>query len=71
MVQHTRVATEGQFPCGRVWLGYMEIPVFVNPHCGGICVPAGVGKQEVLKARQHLRGTNRKKQDENGIAVFS
>ncbi len=54
--QHTRVAAEGQFPSGRVGLSDTEIPVFVDPHCGSVRVPAGVGKQEVLKAGQHLRG---------------
>lgn len=33
-----------------------EIPVFVNAHSSSVCVPAGVGKQEVLKAGQHLNG---------------
>lgn len=53
---HTRVAAEGQFPSGCVGLSDVEIPVFVNAHGGGVSVPAGVGKQEVLKARQHLSG---------------
>lgn len=51
----TRVAAEGQFPSGRVGVSDVEIPVFVDTHCGSVCVPAGVGKQEVLKTRQHLR----------------
>lgn len=50
----TRVAAEGQFPSGRVGLSNVEIPVFVNPQCGSVRVPAGVGKKEVLKAGQHL-----------------
>lgn len=37
-------------------LSDMEIPVFVNAHSGSVCVPTGVGKQEVLKAGQHLNG---------------
>lgn len=37
-------------------LGDVEIPVFVNAHGGSVRVPAGVGEQEVLKARQHLSG---------------
>lgn len=37
-----------------------EIPVFVNAHRGSVRVPAGVGKQEVLKAGQHLNGTTGK-----------
>lgn len=53
-VLHTRVAAEGQFPSGRVGLSNVEIPVFVNPQCGSVRVPAGVGKKEVLKAGQHL-----------------
>lgn len=36
-------------------LADVEIPVFVDPHCGSVRVPAGVGKQEVLKPGQHLR----------------
>lgn len=52
----TRVAAEGQFPSGRVGLSDTEIPVFVDPHRGGVRVPAGVGEQQVLKAGQHLRG---------------
>lgn len=51
----TRVAAEGQFPCGCVGLSDVEIPVFVDPHRGGVRVPAGVCKQEVLEAGQHLR----------------
>ena len=59
---HTRVAAEGHFPCGCVGLCDAEVPVLVEPHCGSVGIPAGVGKQEVLKARQHLRKTaeNRK-----------
>lgn len=52
---HTRVAAEGQFPRGRVRISDAEVPVFVDPHGGSVRVPAGVGKQEVLKARKHLR----------------
>lgn len=52
---HTRVAAEGQFPSGCVGLRHMEVPVFVDPHGGGVRVPAGMGKQEVLITRQHLR----------------
>lgn len=37
-------------------LSDMEIPVLVNAHRSSVCVPAGVGKQEVLKAGQHLNG---------------
>lgn len=53
---HTRVAAEGQFSSGCVGLGDVEIPVFVNAHRGSVSVPAGVGEQKVLKARQHLSG---------------
>lgn len=52
---HTRVAAEGQLPRCRVRLCDTEIPVLVNTHCGSIGVPAGVGEQQVLKARQHLQ----------------
>lgn len=51
----TRVAAEGQFSSGSVGVSDVEVPVFVDTHCGSVCVPAGVGKQEVLKAGQHLR----------------
>lgn len=54
--RHTWVAAEGQFPGGCVGLGDVEIPVFVDPHCSSVRVPAGVGKQEVLKAGHHLEG---------------
>lgn len=37
-------------------LSDVEIPMFVNAHGGSVSVPAGVGEQEVLKARQHLSG---------------
>lgn len=50
----TRVAAEGQFPSGRVGLSDVEVPVFVDTHCGSVRVPAGVRKEEVLKARKHL-----------------
>lgn len=52
----TRVAAEGQLPGGCVGLSDVEIPVLVYAHGGGVRVPAGVGKQEVLKAGQHLSG---------------
>lgn len=55
-MSRTRVAAEGQFPSGCVGLSDVEIPVFVNAHSGSVSVPAGVGEQEVLKARQHLSG---------------
>lgn len=56
---HTRIAAEGQFSSGCVGLSDAEIPVFVDPHGGSVRVPAGVGKQEVLKAGQHLKGEDR------------
>lgn len=59
---HTRVAAEGQFPCGRVGLRDAEVPVLVDAHGGSVGVPAGVGEEQVLKARQHLRATGRNPQ---------
>lgn len=56
---HTRVAAEGQFPCGCVGLRDAEIPVLVNAHRGSVGVPAGMGEEQILKARQHLRATGR------------
>lgn len=53
----TRVAAEGQFACGCVGLRDVEIPVLVNAHGGSVGVPAGVGEEQVLEARQHLRAT--------------
>jgi len=49
-----------------VGLGDVEIPVFVDPHCSSVRVPAGVGKQEVLKAGQHLRGDGK----QGSVAVW-
>lgn len=60
----TRVAAEGEFPCGCVGLGDAEIPVLVNAHGGGVGVPAGVGEEQVLKARQHLRAENKSRGQE-------
>lgn len=60
---HTRVAAEGQFPSGCVGLRHTEVPVFVDTHGGGVRVPAGMGKQEVLVTRQHLRKRRKKQQD--------
>lgn len=51
----TRVAAEGQLPRCCVGLRDTEIPVLVNTHRGSVGVPAGVGEQQVLKARQHLK----------------
>lgn len=51
----TRVAAKGQLSSGRVGLSDTKIPVFVDPHCGSVGVPAGMGEQEVLVARQHLK----------------
>lgn len=57
----TRVAAEGQFPGGCVRLGDVEIPVLVDAHGGSVCVPAGMGKQEVLIAWKHLWRKRRSK----------
>lgn len=46
-----------------------EVPVFVDPHGGGVRVPAGVGKQEVLKAGQHLRGRTDRNKAELDLTV--
>lgn len=69
-VPHTRVAAEGQFPSGRMGLSDAEVPVFVDPHGGGVRVPAGVGKQEVLKAREHLRGRTDRNKAELDLTVY-
>lgn len=40
-------------------IGHLEVPVFIDAHGGSVCVPAGVSKQQVFKARQHLRHKRR------------
>lgn len=67
--RHTWVAAEGQFPGGCVGLGDVEIPVFVDPHCSSVRVPAGVGKQEVLKAGHHLEGERGEKTVKCGVRL--
>lgn len=70
-IRHTRVAAEGQFPSGRVGLSDAEVPVFVDPHCGSVSVPAGVGKQEVLKTWQDLRGRGAVRKQRSGVRLNS
>ena len=59
----TRVAAEGQLSRGGVRVADVEVPVLVDPRGGGVGVPAGVGEEQVLKARRHL-GTNQREGEE-------
>lgn len=52
----TWVAAEGQLARGSVGLTEVEVPVLVYAHGGSVCIPARVGKQQVLKPREHLEG---------------
>lgn len=55
----TWVAAEGQLARGSVGLTEVEVPVLVDAHGGSVCIPARVGKQQVLKPREHLEGGER------------
>lgn len=51
----TRVAAEGVPAAFGVFVLYAEVPVFVDPEHGCVCVPARVGKIDVLKSRKDLQ----------------
>lgn len=55
----TRVAAEGHLAGVDARIGNPEVPVFVDPHGGGVAVPAGVTQQQVFITGQHLSNQQR------------